>query len=360
MNFMKIMNLTIMKTIFRKKMKKGRFDDEERISKKLNSHEKYGNLSDFFKHPAAHFETEPSLSFISGTILAVFVFILYYFLFLRQITLFDLLTDFIFTDDSTLTFFESAILCFKSAETVLLFLLFFFFLPFIYYSEKHQRKIDAAEEIIPSLLRDLADLIGGGLTLQEALIELTEIKSSEFADKREASDLFLREIRLIGLKMKSGVSFETCLEDLGKRYDSKLIQRAASVIDAAEKSGGKPALSLEAAAFDLQEAVNMKKERRSKQGVYGTVLFLSFFLFIGIVILLIHQFRQMSDMTAQTLDPTSVFETAVIIYHMLLIQSIFAGATVGKFTTGTAIFGLKYSFGLMFTVWAAFWVAGIF
>ena len=366
MNFMRITNFTIMmKTISQKKMKKDRFDDEERISKKLSAHETYGNLSDFFKHPAAHFEKETSLSFVFGAILAVFVFILYYFLFLRQVTLFDLMADFIFAnftfaDFDDLPFFESAVLCFKSAETILLFLSFFFVLPFIYYSEKHQRKIDSAEEIIPSLLRDLVDLISGGLTLQEALVELTAIESSGFADKRKASDLFLREIHLIGLKMKSGISFETCLEDLGKRYDSKLIQRAASVIDAAEKSGGKMALSLEAAAFDLQEAVNMKKERRSKQGVYGTVLFLSFFLFIGIVILLIRQFRLMSDLTAQTISSTSVFETAIIIYHMLLIQSIFAGATVGKFTTGKAISGLKYSFGLMFTVWAAFWAAGIF
>jgi hypothetical protein len=160
--------------------------------------------------------------------------------------------------------------------------------------------------------------------------------------------------------MKSGIPFEVCLGDLGKRYDSELIQRAASVLDAAEKSGGKMALSLNAAAFDLQEAVNLKKERSSKQNIYGTVLFLSFFLFIGIMILLIHQFGSMSVLTSQTISQSSVFEIAVIIYHMLLIQSIFSGATIGKFTKGKAAAGLKYSFGMMFAVEISFWAAGVF
>ena len=327
------------------------YDDEITISKKMKFHEKYGQLFGFVRHPAVYFEKEPALSFTVGTILSAFVFVLYYFLFLRPETFFGFAADF-----SS----YSIILFFKSAETILLIHSFFFVLPFIYYNEKHRRKIESAEEKIPSLLKDLSDLISGGLTLQEALIELSAADSARFSSKQNISDPFLGEIRLIGMKMRSGIPFETCLEDLGKRYDSDLIQRAASVIDAAEKSGGKMALSLDAAAFDLQEAVNLKKERESKQNVYGTVLFLSFFLFIGSMILLIRQFHGMSALADQTFSQTAVFETTNIIYHMLLIQSIFAGATVGKFSKGNAVDGLKYSFGMLFTVEISFWVAGVF
>ena len=338
-----------------KKKKNSEFDDDdESILKKLDFHEKYGRLFDFFKNPFEHFERELALSFIFGAGAVLFVFIFYYLIFLGQEPLFDFFAAEKLADIFDSSFINSVSRYLKSAETIVLLLSFTFCLPFIYYSEKHQRKIDFAEEKIPSLLRDLSDLISGGLTLQESLIELS---SQEFSN---ASDSFLPEIRIIGNKMKSGISFETCLEDLGRRYDSKLIQRAASVIDAAEKSGGKMGLSLNTAAFDLQEAVNMKKERQSNQNVYGIVLLISFLLFIGIMILLIRQFQHMSLSMSQSMMPESILETAFIIYHMLFIQSFFAGLTIGKFASGKAVTGLKYSFGMMFAVWITFLTAGVF
>jgi len=357
-----------MKTI-PKKSKRG-FDSEEQIAEKLKFREKYGWLLDFLRRPTVYFEKEPALSFTFGAVLSFFVFVFYYFLFLRPETLFDFVADFVSNrigetgEIGELPIFKSAILFIKSIETILLILFFSFFLPFIYYNEKHQRKIESAEEKIPPLLRDLSDLISGGLTLQEALVELSMAESvrspNRQINRQKMSDSFFEEIRLIGMKMRSGIPFEMCLEDLGKRYDSELIQKAASVIDAAEKSGGKMALSLDAAAFDLQEAVNLKKERSSKQNVYGTVLFLSFFLFIGIMILLIRRFESMSVLTSQTISQSSVFEMTIIIYHMLLIQSIFSGAAVGKFTKGKIAVGLKYSFGMLFAVEISFWAAGVF
>ena len=361
-----------MKTI--QKKSKRDFDSEEQIAEKLKFREKYGQLPDFLRRPTVYFEKEPALSFTFGAVLSFFVFVFYYFLFLRPETLFDFVADFVSNrigetgEIGELPIFKSAILFIKSIETILLILLFFFFLPFIYYNEKHQRKIESAEEKIPPLLRDLSDLISGGLTLQEALVELSMAESvrspnrqiNRQINRQKMSDPFFEEIRLIGMKMRSGIPFEMCLEDLGKRYDSELIQKAASVIDAAEKSGGKMALSLDAAAFDLQEAVNLKKERSSKQNVYGTVLFLSFFLFIGIMILLIRRFESMSVLTSQTISQSSVFEMTIIIYHMLLIQSIFSGAAVGKFTKGKIAVGLKYSFGMLFAVEISFWAAGVF
>jgi hypothetical protein len=47
-------------------------------------------------------------------------------------------------------------------------------LPYIYFQEKHQKKIETAEEKLPGILHGLSDLIAGGLTLQEALTEISK------------------------------------------------------------------------------------------------------------------------------------------------------------------------------------------
>jgi len=238
------------------------------------------------------------------------------------------------------------------------------FLPFLYFEEKRQKRIESAEFRIPSLLMDLSNLIAGGLTLQDALTELTAFETRGENQKHipKNQDVFLQEFQLISLKMKSGLPFEFCLNRLGERYDSKLIQRAASVIEAAEKSGGLMELSIEAAAFDLLETVSAKKERESKEAVHGTVLFLSFFMFIGIALLLISQFNAMNSILSagSAVASSSLTDAARFIYHILLIQAFFSGLTIGKFKKGNVTAGLKYSFWLMFTVWMAFSVGGVF
>ena len=80
MKFMKMTKPKELKTS--KKKKKSEFDDDESILKKLDFHEKYGKLFDFFKNPFKHFEREPALSSIFGAGTALFVFIFYYLIFL--------------------------------------------------------------------------------------------------------------------------------------------------------------------------------------------------------------------------------------------------------------------------------------
>ena len=209
---------------------------------------------------------------------------------------------------------------------------------------------------MPPLLRDVSNLIAGGLTLQEALAEVSD--SEKIKTKNGFSKAFFQNIHLIGLKMRSCIPFEDCLEQLGKQYQSKLIQRAASVIEAAEKSGGLMSLSIDAAAYDLTEIVHMKKERDSKQTVYGFVLFASFVLFIGIACLLIHQFQFMNSILS-----SAAFDFGganQMIFHLILIQAFFSGLMIGKLRKGNSTFGLKYSFMLLFLTWAAFFIMSAF
>ena len=335
------------------------FDNDIRIATKLRFYEKYGLLFSFCRHPFSYFERYPLASFSVGIVLGGFVLFLFFGLFP------DLYLGYL---GSVPPSFSNILNIFSSSETVFLFVLFSLFLPFLYFEEKRQKRIESAEFRIPSLLMDLSNLIAGGLTLQDALAELTAFdargknQNDSRKDSRKNQDIFLQEFRLIGLKMKSGLPFEFCLNRLGERYDSKLIQRAASVIEAAEKSGGRPELSIDAAAYDLMETVNAKKERAAQQAVHGTVLFLSFFLFIGVSVLLISQFQAMNSILSpgNAVSSGSVTEAARFIWHMLLIQAFFSGLMVGKFKKGKVAAGLKYSFGLMFVVWAVFSSGGFF
>jgi flagellar protein FlaJ len=228
----------------------------------------------------------------------------------------------------------------------------------MYFEEMKQKRTEAAEENMPSLLRDVSNLIDGGLTLQEALADVSD--SEKIKIKNSFSKAFFQNIHLIGLKMRSGILFETCLEQLGKQYQSKLIQRAASVIEASEKSGGLMSLSIEAAAYDLTEIEKKKKERDSKQAVYGFGLFASFILFIGVAVLLIHQFKFMNSILSNSSSFEILGFTNRMIFHLLLIQAFFSGIMIGKLRKGNSTFGLKYSFMLLFLTWIAFFIMAVF
>jgi Flp pilus assembly protein TadC len=331
-------------TNFRKNEEGGVDDDDISIRLKMGKREKYGFYFDFLKNPSDVFEQQPKLLILLGILISGFVFLFFHFS--------SQFVDDFFVVDSFVghSFIDSFILYFISAESVFIFTLSALFFPYIYFESKHRSKMEFVEEKIPGFLRDLSNLIAGGLTIQEAF--------SEISKNKENDSFFDDEIRLIGLKMKSGLPFDFCLENFGKRYDSTLIQRAASVISAAEKSGGLMYLSIDAAVFDLQEAVNLKKERDAKQSVYAIVLLISFFLFIGIVLLLIHQFKSLSLFTSQDLTSGVTVDAAKLLYHMLFIQAFFSGLMIGKFKKGKIAAGLKYSFFMIFSVWISFFIGG--
>ncbi|WP_316560094.1 hypothetical protein [Methanimicrococcus stummii] len=322
-------------------------DDELSILKKIKQREDYGFYFDFLKNPFYYFEQKPQFSFLFGIFCAFSALLI-----VIAFNQFEIEAGFYFKSH------------FQSAETILLILGLAFFLPYIYFEEKHQKRIEAAEEKLPGFLHGLSNLIAGGLTLQEALTEISKDVNNHKNPAKNPNrgmkvSFFEDEIHLIGLKMRSGIAFDSCLEDFGKRYDSKLIERAASVISAAEKSGGLMHLSIDAAVFDIQENVNLKKERDSKQSVYGIVLLISFLLFIGIAVLLIRQFNSMNLLAAQPDSFATAAESSTLIYHMLLIQAFFAGLMIGKLQKGKAAAGLKYSFLMLIIVWIAFTAGGV-
>lgn len=342
-----------------------KFDSDESVLKKILFQERYGAFFDFFRRPFFYFHKKPFLSFLIG-LPAAFLFLFW--------------TD---------SYFH------REPESFLLLFLFISFLPFMYFEEIKQRKINFIEERMPSFLRELSEFCGSGLTLPESFEKaadsvdsrffeisnenqisnenriLNENRNSNKKSKRNLNkksnrhpnrnlnsappgDFLTNEIRLMGLQMNAGVSFETCLEDFGNRYDSLLICRAASIIQVAEKSGGDISLTLDAAAFDFEESVFAKKERDSKQTVYAVVFSASFLLLVGVSVLLIFQFDALSG-----LSPTSVLNDSYpqmnrIIFHLLFIQALFAGLMIGKLKKRNIFIGVKYSFLLMFFVWIAF------
>ncbi|MDV0447139.1 hypothetical protein MsAg5_10140 [Methanosarcinaceae archaeon Ag5] len=302
------------------------FDTEISVLRKLNKREKYGFWMDLFKNPMSFFEQNTKYSIAIG-----FIFLIPFATVVGTIHLLPEMPPILKEAAGSLEIMATAS-----------FLILFF--PMIYFEDKKRRKIDFVEEKMPGLLRDLSTLVENGLTVQEALLSLSD----------PPNNFFLKEIRLISLKMRAGISFEKCLDDFGKRYQSKLIRRAASVIGAAEKSGGRPALSVGSAAFDLQELVNAKKERESKQNTYGVILFISFFIFLGIAVLLVRQFTDLYSSASAFITSGSVSDMAILIGRLLLIQAFFLGLFAGKLKTGTIASGLKYSGLLMAAVCISF------
>ena len=121
--------------------------------------------------------------------------------------------------------------------------------------------------------------------------------------------------------------------------------------------GGEMGDILESVATDVGETKTLERTRSSETKPYLIVCYLGYFVFLGVVLVLSHQFLPMIREAAKAvagqpvpggLGQFAVSEEQVMLYerlffHALVIQGFFAGIITGKIGEGAAVAGLKHS-----------------
>lgn len=217
------------------------------------------------------------------------------------------------------------------------------FVPPAYYLYAEDRRIKKSDEEFPDLLRDLARAKRAGLSLIDAFTLTSE---GDYGILTEG-------LKKIAYQLTWGVPFEDALRMFARRYPTRIIKRSVEIIIEGYRVGGEVGEVLTIAADDVGEFRALEKRRAADMAPYVIICYVTFFIFLGILLVLSITFIPMMTEAAEKLSEAGrggAFMTMVdtekmkmLFFHCGVIQGICAGLVAGKLGTGKIIAGLKHA-----------------
>lgn len=148
--------------------------------------------------------------------------------------------------------------------------------PFGFYEYARLRRLNKIEDKFPDFLRDLAEYWKGGLSMTAAVETLA---------KGEYGALN-KDVKLMANQISWGIAFNEVLRLFVDRAKTRLIERSITLIEEANKSGGKISDILVTAANDAREIKWLQLEREKNIITFVTIIYVSFFVYIAIIAIL--------------------------------------------------------------------------
>lgn len=203
-----------------------------------------------------------------------------------------------------------------------------------YIDFKWRKSID---EHLPELFRNLVQAQQVGMTLPEALEEVS---------KRDYGQL-TGEIKKINIQISWGASLEEALLAFSSRVGTVMTQRIVPMIIEAGRSGGHVEKVFEPMGSFIQTNMLLEKDRKSETKPYIAIIYVAVFVFIFTIIIIFKTFYTSVDGAALFLTQENSASLKRIFLHMILIQGFFSGLVAGKMGEGTINAGLKHSLIIM-------------
>lgn len=217
-----------------------------------------------------------------------------------------------------------------------------------YTSYKTKREM---EQRFVGFVLDLADSINSGMTLPMAL---------EHCSGRDYASL-TPLINDLNAQVNWGIPFQKALINFAKKIGSRPISRSITTITETYEVGGKISDTLSAVSKSMLTIEKLNKERKSSIYSQMVMLYLIFFVFIGILIIM--QVSLIPVLNPDTIGELSLADQAVRLptefytetfMYFIVIQGFFAGLAIGKMAEGVLSAGLKHSAFLIITGYALF------
>ncbi|HID18938.1 TPA: type II secretion system F family protein [Candidatus Bathyarchaeota archaeon] len=213
------------------------------------------------------------------------------------------------------------------------------------YYVSYRRKKEM-EEMFPVFMRDFVEAVRGGMNVPQAFERISK------NDYRSLSPL----IKKIAAQLEWGIPLEKVMRNFVKATGSRSIGRVVSSIIESHRFGGNLADTFEALSGAATEIDRLRKERTlylQSQIITGYVVF---FVFLGVMVALIRflvptlaeagpvglgVLRGGEERAVEAGQMAAAFRD--IFFHLILIQGLFAGLSVGKMAEGSILPGLKHS-----------------
>ncbi|MEA3165934.1 MAG: archaeal flagellar protein FlaJ [Thermoplasmata archaeon] len=226
--------------------------------------------------------------------------------------------------------------------------------PFGYYYNTDRKRILAMDEKFPDFLRDIAESARAGMTLPRALVTAAQGTYGALTP----------DIRVMAAQVEWGVEFGDSLARFAARTKTPLIDRTVSLIVEAQRAGGSMVDILTAASEDAREIKQIVSERNTQMSMYNVVIYISFFVFIAVVMVLSAQFipafkkavgaasgQQVGGLAFKDFDPED-FNT--VFFQAALVQAIGGGLVGGVLSKGSPVAGFMHIGVMMIAAWLCF------
>jgi len=151
--------------------------------------------------------------------------------------------------------------------------------PYFAYKYSKYAWLKSVERQFPNFIRDLADSRRSGMTLENAI---------HLASKTNYGKL-TPEIKTMSNKLSWGVPFLRVIDIFERRISgSAAISEVLNIVREAYRSGGNVVATLDSAARNMNMLKEADEERRSMTSQHVMITYGIFFLFLGIVIMIIY------------------------------------------------------------------------
>ena len=249
-----------------------------------------------------------------------------------------------------------------SAIDYVIFGLISLMLPYGLYGRRRDQLRSRVEAKFPDFLRDLAEYWKGGLSMTVAIQTLAK---GEYGNLNE-------DVNKMASQISWGISFGEVLDIFTERVTSPIVTRAVRMVDEANRAGGRISDILLAASFDAREIKALETERRQEVGSYVTVIYASFFVYLGIILVLAQTFiPAIVDSAAATgstgsmsignltiREMNEVWISTIFLYS-LVVQGIGNGLAAGFMANGRLWSAFNRASFLLLVGWFVFELTGI-
>jgi len=226
----------------------------------------------------------------------------------------------------------------------------------------YKRRIDRIEAATPELLERLASLNEAGMSIIESLNRVRDTDLGVLTD----------EVERIWADLEMGANTDEALTRFGKRVRTTSIARVVALLTNAMRASGDLGPVLRIASDQARSDLRLRRQRRQQMFTYLVVIYISFAVFLVIIVAVQEVLVPSLPTSVPTPDSTnrlgvnvdqfarlgSVDKAAytLVFFHAALIQAIFSGFIAGQLGEGTIKDGAKHAAAMLGIAYVAFLV----
>ncbi|MBQ2962020.1 type II secretion system F family protein [Methanobrevibacter sp.] len=213
---------------------------------------------------------------------------------------------------------------------------------------KIEKRASEIENSIPDFLRQLSSMLKVGLSLENALLDMSDHGNGPLYD----------ELRRVVVEIRMGKSLDESFNNMAIRLDSKDLERSFKIILNAHKSGGSLSDIILDVSDDLRAMLILKRER--KASVMMSIMFLIIASTIAAPFAL-GMVGVYSSFMMELGKGGAICEVAPLAAEIyLIIHSILAGFLIALIMYGDLKKGLRYSIPITCSAFLVFYLINNF
>lgn len=208
---------------------------------------------------------------------------------------------------------------------------------------KTEQRSAKIENSIPDFLRQLASMLRVGLSLENALLDLSKHGNGPLYD----------ELRRVVVEVRMGRGFDEAFENMAVRLNSQNLQRSFKIILNSYKSGGGLADVIEDVSEDLRAMLILKRERKSSVMMSVMFLILASVVAAPFALGMVGIYSSFMLNLGRASEICQVAPVAAEIY--LIIHSVFAGFLIAMVMYDDLRKGVKFSIPITLVAFLIFY-----